>query len=60
MRDNVRLNLDRELSSWLRLGVSTSYIQSNADLTPNGGIVAQSGGITLAAKPTGRLRPRLR
>ncbi|HEY2064573.1 MAG TPA: TonB-dependent receptor plug domain-containing protein [Gemmatimonadaceae bacterium] len=46
VRDNVRLNLDRELASWLRVGVSTSFIQSNADLTPNGGLVANYGVLT--------------
>jgi TonB-dependent SusC/RagA subfamily outer membrane receptor len=46
VRDNVRLNLDRTLTDWLRLGVSSSYIQSNADLTPNGGVVANYGVLT--------------
>ncbi len=46
VRDNVRLNLDRSLTDWLRLGVSSSYIQSNADLTPNGGLVANYGVLT--------------
>jgi TonB-dependent SusC/RagA subfamily outer membrane receptor len=46
VRDNVRLNLDRQLADWIRLGVSTSYIQSNADLTPNGGLVANYGVLT--------------
>jgi TonB-dependent SusC/RagA subfamily outer membrane receptor len=46
VRDNVRLNLDRTITDWLRVGVSTSYIQSNADLTPNGGLVANYGVLT--------------
>ncbi len=46
VRDNIRLNLDRSLSDWLRLGVSSSFIQSNADLTPNGGLVANYGVLT--------------
>jgi TonB-dependent SusC/RagA subfamily outer membrane receptor len=46
VRDNVRLNLDRTLTDWLRLGVSSSFIQSNADLTPNGGLVANYGVLT--------------
>ncbi|NUO93570.1 MAG: TonB-dependent receptor [Gemmatimonadaceae bacterium] len=46
VRDNVRLNLDRTLADWLRLGVSSSFIQSNADLTPNGGLVANYGVLT--------------
>jgi outer membrane receptor protein involved in Fe transport len=46
VRDNVRVNLDRTLSDWLRLGVSSSFIQSNADLTPNGGLVANYGVLT--------------
>ena len=46
VRDNIRLNLDRTLSNWLRLGVSSSFIQSRADLTPNGGLVANYGVLT--------------
>jgi TonB-dependent starch-binding outer membrane protein SusC len=46
VRDNVRLNLDRTLSDWLRLGVSSSFIQSKSDLTPNGGLVANYGVLT--------------
>jgi TonB-dependent SusC/RagA subfamily outer membrane receptor len=46
VRDNVRLNLDRTLSDWLRLGVSSSFIQSSSDLTPNGGLVANYGVLT--------------
>ena len=45
-RNNLRLNLDRQLTDWLKLGASTSYIASNSDLTPNGGIVAQYGVLT--------------
>ena len=45
-RQNVRLNLDRMLNSWLKLSTSTSYITSKADLTPEGGIVAQTGVLT--------------
>ena len=45
-RQNARLNLDRILNSWLKLSASTSYIQSRADLTPEGGIVAQYGVLT--------------
>jgi TonB-dependent SusC/RagA subfamily outer membrane receptor len=46
VRDNVRLNLDRTLTDWLRLGVSSSFIQSHADVTPNGGLVANYGVLT--------------
>ncbi len=42
----VRLDLDRTLTDWLRLGSSSSFIQSSADLTPNGGIVANYGVLT--------------
>ena len=45
-RQNVRLNLDRMLNNWLKLSTSTSYITSKADLTPEGGIVAQTGVLT--------------
>ena len=46
VRDNIRLNLDRTLADWLRIGVSTSFIQSSANLTPNGGLVANYGVLT--------------
>ena len=46
VRDNIRLNLDRTLTDWLRLGVSSSFIQSSSDLTPNGGLVANYGVLT--------------
>jgi TonB-dependent SusC/RagA subfamily outer membrane receptor len=45
-RRNARLNLDRQLNDWLHLGVSSSYISSDANLTPNGGLVAQYGVLT--------------
>ncbi|HEX3160469.1 MAG TPA: TonB-dependent receptor, partial [Gemmatimonadaceae bacterium] len=45
-RRNLRLNLDRRLSDRLRLAVSTSYISSDAELTPNGGLVANTGVLT--------------
>ena len=45
-RRNLRLNLDRRLNDWLRLGVSTSYISTDANLTPNGGLVGQYGVLT--------------
>ena len=45
-RHNVRLNLDRQLTGWLKLATSTNYVTSRADLTPNGGIVAQYGVLT--------------
>ncbi|HEU4630454.1 MAG TPA: TonB-dependent receptor [Gemmatimonadaceae bacterium] len=45
-RRNARVNVDRQLNDWLHLGVSTSYISSDANLTPNGGLVAQYGVLT--------------
>ncbi|HVE80354.1 MAG TPA: TonB-dependent receptor, partial [Gemmatimonadaceae bacterium] len=45
-RKNVRLNLDRDLTSWLRVAASTSYIDSDASLTPNGGLVSNFGVLT--------------
>ncbi|MGZ8456040.1 MAG: TonB-dependent receptor plug domain-containing protein, partial [Gemmatirosa sp.] len=45
-RQNVRLNLDRQLTDWLKLNTSTNYVASDADLSPNGGIVAQYGVLT--------------
>ena len=45
-RRNLRLNLDRRLADWLRLGVSTSYISSDANITPNGGLIGQFGVLT--------------
>ena len=45
-RRNLRLNLDRQLNSRLRLGVSTSYVSTDANLTPNGGLVGQYGVLT--------------
>jgi outer membrane receptor protein involved in Fe transport len=45
-RQSIRLNLDRDLTSWLRLAASTNYVRSDANLTPNGGVVAQFGVLT--------------
>ena len=45
-RQNVRLNLDRQLLNWLKLGASTSYVTSRSNLTPNGGLVANYGVLT--------------
>ena len=45
-RRNLRLNLDRRLNDWLQLAVSTSYVNSDANYTPNGGLVAQYGVLT--------------
>jgi TonB-dependent SusC/RagA subfamily outer membrane receptor len=45
-RRNLRLNLDRQLNDWLRMAVSTSYISSDANQTPNGGLVGQYGVLT--------------
>lgn len=45
-RQNARLNLDRMLNDWLKLSTSTSYVTSRSELTPEGGIVAQTGVLT--------------
>ena len=45
-RENLRLNLDRNVTDWLRLGISTTYIHSDADLQPNGGLTSTFGVLT--------------
>jgi TonB-dependent SusC/RagA subfamily outer membrane receptor len=45
-RQNIRLNLDRQVTNWLKLNTSTSYITSRSNVTPNGGLVAQYGVLT--------------
>ena len=45
-RQNARLNLDRQVTDWLKLNASTNYITSASQLTPNGGVVAQYGVLT--------------
>ncbi|MGQ0537383.1 MAG: SusC/RagA family TonB-linked outer membrane protein, partial [Gemmatimonadaceae bacterium] len=45
-RGNVRVNVDRELSDWLRLQTSAAYSDSRASLQPNGGLVSNVGVLT--------------
>ena len=45
-RNNLRLNLDRSITDKLKIGVSTGYITSNANVTPNGGLVFNLGVLT--------------
>ncbi|HEX6251356.1 MAG TPA: TonB-dependent receptor [Gemmatimonadaceae bacterium] len=45
-RQNLRLNLDHTLSDRLRIGLSTGYITSKANVTPNAGLVFNLGVLT--------------
>ena len=45
-RNNLRLNLDRSINDRLKVGVSTAYITSKANVTPNGGLVFNLGVLT--------------
>ena len=45
-RQNLRLNLDRALGERFKVGVSTAYITSDANVTPNGGLVFNLGVLT--------------
>jgi TonB-dependent SusC/RagA subfamily outer membrane receptor len=45
-RQNLRLNLDRSLSDKLKLGISTAYVTSKADVVPNGGLTFNLGVLT--------------
>jgi hypothetical protein len=45
-RHNLRLNLDRTVNDRLRLGMSTTYIHSRQNLTPNGGLLSSYGALT--------------
>jgi TonB-dependent SusC/RagA subfamily outer membrane receptor len=45
-RQNIRLNLDRQVRDWLKLGLSTTYIHSKANLSPNGGLTSSFGILT--------------
>jgi TonB-dependent starch-binding outer membrane protein SusC len=45
-RHNIRLNLDRALSERLRIGVTTAYISSKANVLPNSGLTAGLGVLT--------------
>jgi outer membrane receptor protein involved in Fe transport len=45
-RQNLRLNLDRSLSPRLKVALSTSYIHSEANVVPNGGLTSNFGVLT--------------
>ena len=45
-RHNLRLNLDRSLNDRLKVAVSTAYITSKSNITPNGGLVFNLGVLT--------------
>jgi TonB-dependent starch-binding outer membrane protein SusC len=45
-RHNLRLNLDRSINDRLKVGVSTAYITSKSNITPNGGLVFNLGVLT--------------
>jgi TonB-dependent SusC/RagA subfamily outer membrane receptor len=45
-RQNLRLNLDRFVSRRLKVALSTSYIHSEANLVPNGGLASNFGVLT--------------
>ncbi|HUQ18936.1 MAG TPA: TonB-dependent receptor [Gemmatimonadaceae bacterium] len=45
-RQNIRLNLDRTISDRLKVGVSTAYITSKANIAPNGGLTFNLGLLT--------------
>ena len=45
-RHNLRLNLDRSLNDRLKVGISTAYITSESNITPNGGFVFNLGVLT--------------
>jgi TonB-dependent SusC/RagA subfamily outer membrane receptor len=45
-RNNLRLNLDRSINDRLKVGISTAYITSKSNITPNGGLVFNLGVLT--------------
>ena len=45
-RHNLRLNLDRSITDRLKVGISTAYITSKSNVTPNGGLVFNLGVLT--------------
>lgn len=45
-KENLRLNLDRTLFSWLDLSTNFNYIHSNASLLPNAGLTSLFGVLT--------------
>jgi TonB-dependent starch-binding outer membrane protein SusC len=45
-RQNVRVNLDRSISERLKVALSSSYIHSEANVVPNGGLTSNFGVLT--------------
>ena len=45
-RHNLRLNLDRSINERLKVGISTAYITSKSNISPNGGFVFNLGVLT--------------
>ncbi len=45
-RQNIRLNLDRTINDRLKIGVSTAYITSKANVAPNAGLTNSFGLLT--------------
>ena len=45
-RQNLRLNLDRTLTERLKIGVTTAYVTSKANVLPNSGLTAGLGVLT--------------
>jgi TonB-dependent starch-binding outer membrane protein SusC len=46
VRQNIRLNLDRTITDWLKLSTSTAYVTSTANRQANGGLVNNRGVLT--------------
>ncbi len=46
VRQNLRLNVDRNVTDWLRLSTSTAYVTSRANRQANGGLVNNRGVLT--------------
>ncbi len=46
LRQNLRLNLDRQITDWLRLSTSTAYVTSRTNRQANGGLVNNRGVLT--------------
>lgn len=46
LRQNIRLNVDRQLTNWLKLSTSTGYVTSRANRQASGGLVNNRGVLT--------------
>ena len=46
LRQNLRLNVDRQVTDWLKLAVSTGYVNSRASRQASGGLVNNRGVLT--------------